>query len=279
MLARYVIGMDGVSPPWDRAVFHCDAETWTWRDVRDAARFWGEWEGVQDAAARAIALGWWDGSDEGMVPVGDVAPAERAFRTRLGLHAAEDTIVWVQHWGFTVEALRTQLRINLSDTGERRAGAVGDIDLLDKAAWVAVVCSGESARIARLAARRAAAASNGEGDPGRLVEAERSLRRAAATDQAISALVARRVFDWTSIKVTAATTQSEGAAAELLSCVCDDGLVLEDVAVEAGAVVGESMTRALRICPRSTDACSQQPLPASCSGRSTRGTAPGRSCS
>ena len=227
-------------------------------------RLAGRWFDWGDVVADIERTGWWtdllataasdlarrtEASDPGALAEA-VDAAATAFRYRNGLISASDAEAWLARRGVTIAEWLDWVRrdltrdpggLRLGPRGPGRAQPAGDVE---RAAWVAAVCSGAALRNARVLAGRAAGAVAGgaaleRSGPPALAHAIRAgleaFRARLLVPEAILEEISRRRLDWVCITGRAVDLADAGAAAEAVLCVRGDGLDIDAVATVAHA--------------------------------------------
>lgn len=226
------------SVPLDVPVLAVHDAIWTWGDVVATASAWGEWQAVEDLAARGVACEQRARAEGDPLPRDEVRRRGDAWRRAQLLLAAEDATAWLAAHGVTVRGWLAHLhRAALREHWpEQRAACPASF----AATWVEALCSGELHRLADLLGRRAAlAVGAGAPRPGpaELLAAERALLDGDLPPRLIRSIVARHALEWTRVDLRLVRTRQEHVARELACCVRYDGDRLEDVARAAGLPV------------------------------------------
>lgn len=219
-------------PPLDRPVFAFDGRDYTWTEVVDAAKAWGEWAEVERLAGRRRARG---GADEPSAADVDTAAAE--FRYARGLLSADEMQVWLEHWGLTLGEWLGFVRSSLCP--EQEDGEPPSFE----AVWVEAVCSGELTRLSRLAAERLAACGSRhdrtDRTPAHLAGCFAEFCAEAVDDTAVGRTVAEHELGWTRLEWHHVAHPQEEAAREVVLCVREDARPLAGVARDAGVALQE----------------------------------------
>ena len=156
-----------------QVVFTVGNEEYYWEDVVLAARLWGDWVGVEEAARQALAC-LEQAEESGESPSADeVQAASVEFRYEYDLISAQETEAWLERWGLTAESWMEYLkgvllRKRWADELEEIAARVG-VPEEDLGGFIhaEAVCSGSLGRFAqRLAGRAALHARMAESNPG-----------------------------------------------------------------------------------------------------------------
>ena len=250
-------------PAFGEAAFVCAGRDYTWADAMLAARLWGAWDGVEQAA-RSLPPA------DAPVPAEALEEMTKAFRYDRRLHSADELRDWLARWGIERPEWTTWLR--------GRAGVMAEHGpLTAETLWLEAVCSGALEAFADALAGRAAAvawaaetsaapagvhrmplgidasaaapdaeASAALGlDPAtaasrlaELAQAEEafvSLGAHAVTERAVEREIASHAVDWLRLDCEHVQLSSQDAAREVALSVREDGLELADVAALAGA--------------------------------------------
>jgi hypothetical protein len=227
----------------DREVFSVRERSFSWRDVIEAARAWGDWSEIEQRAQEAVDL---PSESEERVPREELEQAQNEFRYQRNLLAADDLEAWLERWGIGVEHWLRHMRATVSRRhGPSSAGRErSDPETLATAAWAEAVCSGELERLARkLAERCATSGATGEAMPtrfspdevARMDEAHRRFRDAAVTPDALERRLQEERLEWTRIEGRYLAHASEDVVREAALCVREEGRELEEMARAAGA--------------------------------------------
>lgn len=201
---------DDVRPPLDRDVFAIGDQTFQWADILAAGRAWGDWQAVEESAARRA------GSEA------DLEQTTTAFRYERGLLSADETEAWFAQWGIPVAAWLRHLRGAPSPEAE----------------WIEGLISGTLERVAKRLAESLAVHQlrGGTEKPttAELDEAMEEFARAAASPERLEKTIIEQRLPWTTLELGALDLPSEDAAREVLYGLREDRRSLLEIAAQAG---------------------------------------------
>jgi hypothetical protein len=261
------------NPRWQRKVFSVQPHDYDWIDVFLYAMVHGDWaafetrlfEGLVCAAEADESQTW---ADEAKVD-----EASTAFRYDRDLLTTEETMAWLERAGLTLEdwtdylartILRDEWSERLPTLLERHRAAVTVTDaaftaeglcsptfngfattLAGRAALAATLdptaTVGRPFKIAKLVSRHAMWLDGVDSDDlarrlSHLSSVESQFKaqaEALLTEQMLSLQVTRNRLDWMRVNLERLSFEDESAAREAVLCIKEDGLTLEDVAVDS----------------------------------------------
>lgn len=235
-----------------RPFFVLGGREFTGADALVAAREWGYLSRCEASAQEWTALATL-GVASTQRDVGTVLSQERVFRRANRLFSADDLREWLARWDVQVGDWRRFLRASAL----RQAGSLGvsesvpcaGSDVLARALWTELVCSGTFASaVHRLAEVAAAAHAVGIHAPeGPLTSADLAalhLGESRFCSQICTPSEIRREceshqLDWLWIRWREAEFADLDVAREAFLCVANDGRAFEEVAASAGVRAGE----------------------------------------
>jgi hypothetical protein len=230
-------------------MFTVETREFGWDDVVIAAQVWGEWADFVETVRNALACLRFATKTERLPSSAQMRETANAFRYARNLISGEETRVWLETWGMNVELwmdclrgqyLRQLWAVRLKEIGECHRITDGEV-----AAQIRTyaVCEGKLEQWAhKLAGRAAVAASKNllrdESLSARQliknIEAEFQLSRATKiSPKLIEAKIAAHRLDWIHYECRCLWLSNEKVAREAAWCVSEDGLTLDQVAVEA----------------------------------------------
>lgn len=193
-----------------RPVFAVDGDECTWADVIDAARAWGVWAEVEDAAVTSPR------ARPGAADPLAVEEQAEAIRRDHGLLSADQTVAWLAHWGVSLSEWLAHLRRRLA--GERPSD-------LEAATWIEAVTSGMLERAAQRLARALAVNYALGGNRALPMEALDSVlelwTRVAASPEHVAKAVEDRRLAWTTFELYRIELEDEDVAREVFYSVRD----------------------------------------------------------
>jgi hypothetical protein len=245
--------MDCSSLAERRVAFEVAGRRFNWCDLVAAARAWGDWALVEQAASSAL-LALEAARASGVPLAGPEFDAEaHHFRHVRHLLSADELERWLADRGLDTEQWLDYVRgviVSESLPPARLAQASGSAP--PAAAWAQAICSGALTRVAeRLASRAAVTVAGGGSLPrGRLSafdvrELDRAFERfraAQADPAAVIRALDRHREDWTQVDLHRLLTDDRNVAREVALCVRVDGRQLAEVSEDAGLALERRRT-------------------------------------
>lgn len=228
----------------DAPVFACSGRSITWGEIVEAARAWGEWQALAATTATLLVLEQ-SLRPEGRLPdVEAVRSAGNEFRYQRNLLAADELVQWLGHWDVTVDEWQAYIRRSQLDPSSLD-DAVGPAPAVEveRATWVASVCSGRLSELARRLADEIGVYAGRGGELTGPVNAElcatlgrewAAFRDAQLTEAALEAELSANRLPWTRAECRYLAFGSEPPAREAALCLTEDAQPIEDVARDAG---------------------------------------------
>jgi hypothetical protein len=241
----------------ERPIFSVDGQEFGWPEISTAAAAWQEWQPFFEQTRQALA-GLRSAAKAGQLPPeAEIRQAANAFRYAHNLISAEETNAWLHQWGMTVDDWMNYLRGQF--LRERRAERLDKVAAADPVSDAEVaevvkryaVCSGKLQDWAVKLAGRAAIAATSDGcdfgKPGSAASpvdliadietAYERKRQQAVTPKRIESKIADHRLDWIRFDCRYVWFPERRVAREAAWCVLEDGLSLDEVAVDAHGVV------------------------------------------
>lgn len=250
---------------FDERVFAVGNDEYSWPDVVQAAKAWGDWAALEADVRHVLACvdhlratGEEPGEDE-------LDEAASEFRYDRDLVSAEEMEAWLEARNLTVDEWMEYI---LGAVSVRRCagleppivpGAAVKEEDVERHLTIEAVCSGACDDWARrLAGRAAAAAAIGDegGDAERLERLDAAFqvyRQRVLTPQVLRDQLSVRHLDWIRIHGLKVVFPSEPMAREAALCMKEDHLSLEEVAADAGQVVHEVAATIDELAPEHRD--------------------------
>lgn len=227
-------------------------------EIVQAARAWGDLDGLEEAARQGLACVKHAAETETLPTTAETDAAASEFRYDRDLITADETEAWLDRWGLSVESwtaylerllLRQRWADELPDLVSRHPVSQEEIA---ETLHVEGLCSGQFGRVAhKLAAGLAACerardegwlvedagATEDPMSPARLDAAIEQLRTHTVTPAAIRAEVAAHHLDWVRVDCELVSFADLPLAREATLCVREDGRELSQVAADARSVL------------------------------------------
>jgi hypothetical protein len=225
----------------DAAVFTAGGRTFTWGDVVNAARAWGEWGRLEASTGRALAVEKKAARAGRLPPAAEVVAATDAFRYERRLISADELAKWLDRWDLGFDELTAYLRRGLLQRDQKDSAVTSGVDGLERASWAAAVCSGQLVSFARRLAEQTALQLAGASEPPTRSE-----------DEAVAEQASTNFISWTRVDCRFLVFADEAPAREAALCVREDGRSIDEVAGDAGLAIEhgrfyiEEAPRALR---------------------------------
>jgi hypothetical protein len=230
-------------------LFTIETREFGWDEIAIAAERWGEWQELVEAVRQSLACLHLATETRRLPSEAIIREVTTAFRYEHNLISGEETRAWLKHWGMTAEVwmnclrgryLREQWSAQLTEITS--AVHIPDSQVADAIKNYAV-CDGKlddwSQKLAGRAAVAAMSSTLLDGNPSSLelitlIEAEFDLKRQQqVTNRLIEAKISNHRLDWVHFQCRYLWLAEECVAREAAWCVTEDGLTLDEVAVDA----------------------------------------------
>lgn len=232
-------------------MFTVETRHFGWDDVVIAAQLWGEWDDFVRTVRDALACLRF-AKETGRLPSSaQMRETANGFRYARNLISGEETRVWLERWGITVETwmdcLRGQYLRQLWSSRLKEITEFVSITNDEVAARVRTyaVCEGKLEQWAHKLAGRAAVAANAKMLGDQTLSARQLIenievqfhlsRTRTISPKLIEAKIAAHKLDWIHYECRCLWLSDERVAREAAWCVSEDGLTLDEVAHEANA--------------------------------------------
>jgi hypothetical protein len=248
-------------------IFTVREKTYTWADATEAARLRGEWAALEHETRQGAACVKKAAASGDPVTRAAIESAAKQFRYTHDLITAQETSLWLNRWGLSVEEWmghfhRALLRNYWS---ESLAEIVSEFPVTDaeisRLIIVDALCSGRFKDWAYKLAGRAAISDRLEQESPetlRAIDEDKQLdqktkslarlellfshfQKEIVTAKAVKDRIASRYLDWIRFECGYVRFASEAEANEAAMCVRDDGLALDEVARDAKRPLGHAV--------------------------------------
>lgn len=238
-------------------VFIVNDQEFGWDEIVCAAEIWGEWRPFFDDVRKSLAC-LRLASKRGQIPSSSATrEVANSFRYAHNLISADETRSWLCRWGITVGSWMDCLRGHIlrERWGLQLDRILADNPVTDQEVTNVVQCYAVCADkleewSLKLAGRAAVAASSGlfQGAPHHSIDSTADLvyriesefqqqRQKTITSKIIEAEIADHRLDWIRVDSCYIWFGEERIAREAALCLTNDGLSLEQVAIDAHGIV------------------------------------------
>jgi hypothetical protein len=225
-------------------VFSAGGHCFTWVEVVESARVWGEWAALEQRVVGLLAREN-EAAVAGALP--DAAKVQAAadnFRDRHNLLTADELEEWLGRHDVGLEEWKAEVRRSLLEPAND--ATVVSPDVVERACWVHAVCSGKLAAYARTMAEAVAVHLLDQPltlAPDELAELPEEHERFCAAQlrtPALAAEISDNKVGWTRMDLVRLIHPDEMVVREAALCVRLDGRELADVAADAKAELQET---------------------------------------
>lgn len=225
-------------------VFSAGGHCFTWGEVVESARVWGEWAALEQRVIGLLAREN-DVAAAGALP--DAAKVQAAadnFRDRHNLLTADELEEWLGRFDVGLEEWKAEMRRSLLEPADD--ATVVSLDVVERACWVHAVCSGKLAAYARTMAEAVAVHLRDQPltlTPDELAGLPEQRERFCAAQlrtPALTSEISDNKVGWTRMDLVRLIHPDEMVVREAALCVRLDGRELADVAADAKAELQET---------------------------------------
>ena len=225
-------------------VFSAGGHCFTWVEVVEAARVWGEWAALEQRVVGLLARENEVAAAGSSPDVAKVQAAADKFREQHNLLTADELEEWLGRHDVGLEEWKAEMRRSLLEpASDVTAVSPGDVE---RACWVHAVCSGKLAAYARTMAEAVAVHLRDQPltlTPDELAELPQQRERFCAAQlqtPALNAEISDNRVGWTRMDLVRLAHRDEMVLREAALCVRLDGRELADVAADAKAELQET---------------------------------------
>lgn len=227
-------------------LFTIENREFGWDEIAVAAQVWGEWQVLFESVRHSLACLRLAAQIGQLPSTAEMREAAKAFRYERNLISGDETQIWLQRWGMSVEEWMTCLRGQLlrkrwaSRVNEIKATTpIVDADVAEVIKRYAV-CAGKVDDWTQKLAGRAALAARSSGlissarSPRDLIDRIENEFARQQTETISSKLIENKIFDhrldWIHYECRYLWLADERVAREAAWCVSEDGFTLDEAA-------------------------------------------------
>ncbi|MGA7054405.1 MAG: hypothetical protein WBZ37_24675 [Mycobacterium sp.] len=225
-------------------VFSAGGHCFTWVEVVESARIWGEWAALEQRVVGLLVREKEVAAAGALPDAVKVQAAADNFRDRHNLLTADELEEWLDRHDVGLEEWKAEMRRSLLEPAND-ATAVS-LDVGERECWVHAVCSGKLAAYARTMAEAVAVHLRDHPltlTPDELAELPEQRERfctAQLRTPALAAEISDNKVGWTRMDLVRLIHPDEMVVREAALCVRLDGRELADVAADAKAELQET---------------------------------------
>lgn len=225
-------------------VFSAGGHCFTWIEVVESARIWGEWAGLEQRVVGLL------GRENELAAAGELPDSSKVqaaadnFRDQHNLLTADELQEWLGRHDVGLEEWKAEMRRSLLEPANGVTPL--SLDVVERACWVHAVCSGKLAAYARTMAEAVAVHLRDQPltlTPDELAELPEQRERFCAAQlrtPALTAEISDNKVGWTRVDLVRLIHRDEMVLREASLCVRLDGRELADVAADAKAELRET---------------------------------------
>ena len=229
-------------------VFSAGGHCFTWVEVVESARVWGEWAALQHRVVGLLARENELAAAGALPEAATVQAAADNFRDRHNLLTADELEEWLGRFDVGLEEWKAEMRRSLLEPANDAAIDATEVSLgaAERACWVHAVCSGKLAAYARTMAEAVAVHLRDQPltrTPDELAELLEQRERFCAAQlrtPALAAEISDNKVGWTRIDLVCLRHPDDMVVREAALCVRLEGRELADVATDAKAELREA---------------------------------------
>jgi hypothetical protein len=225
-------------------VFSAGGHCFTWVEVVESARVWGEWAALEQRVVGLLARENELAAAGALPDAAKVQAVADNFRDRHNLLTADELEEWLGRHDVGLEEWKAEMRRSLLEPAND--AVVVSLDVVERACWVHAVCSGKLAAYARTMAEAVAVHLRDQPltlTPDELAELPEQRERFCAAQlrtPALAAEISDNKVGWTRMDLVRLIHPDEMVVREAALCVRLDGRELADVAADAKAELQET---------------------------------------
>jgi hypothetical protein len=225
-------------------VFSAGGHCFTWVEVVESARLWGQWAALEQRVVGLLARENEMAAAGALPHAAKVQAAADNFRDRHNLLTADELREWLVRHDVGLEEWKAEMRRSLLEPADDVTALSPDV--VERACWVHAVCSGKLAAYARTMAEAVAVHLRDQPltlTPDELAELPEQRERFCAAQlrtPALAAEISDNQVGWTRMDLIRLTHRDEMVLREAALCVRLDGRELADVAADAKAELQET---------------------------------------